>query len=135
MQEDRAGVGDLLIETLLDAFTTWWWVLAAAIALGVLSLFAPKHRGPRRRKFRSEYPGRTPRSHTEASRFDASRLGDPQAQMEVISKVDFEPLRLLNRSEFRILRILEKLVNGIASWPKPATGKSSRLVPHRHQKT
>ena len=34
--------------------------------------------------------------------------------MEVISKVDFEPLRLLNRSEFRILQILERLVNGIA---------------------
>lgn len=33
--------------------------------------------------------------------------------MEFISKVEFEPLRLLNRSEYRILQILEKVTHEI----------------------
>ena len=113
MQIGRVGVGDLLLGVFVDARTTWWWVIIAVLALGILSLFAPKRRGRRRRKFRRENPRRTPPSHTEASRSDASRLGDPKAQMEFISKVDFEPLRLLNRSEYRILQILEKVTREI----------------------
>ena len=113
MQIGRVGVGDLLLGVFVDALTTWWWVIIAVLALGILSLFAPKRRGRRRRKFRRENPRRTPPSHTEASRSDASRLGDPKAQMEFIFKVDFEPLRLLNRSEYRILQILEKVTREI----------------------
>ena len=41
------------------------------------------------------------------------RLGDPTAQMEFISKVDFKPRPLLNRSEYRILRILEEVAQDI----------------------
>ena len=37
----------------------------------------------------------------------SNRLGEPTAQMEFISKVDFEARPLLNRPEYRILRILE----------------------------
>lgn len=37
----------------------------------------------------------------------SERLGEPTAQMEFISKVDFEARPLLNRPEYRILRILE----------------------------
>lgn len=39
----------------------------------------------------------------------SERLGEPTAQMEFISKVDFEPRPLLNKSEYRILRILEEV--------------------------
>ena len=37
----------------------------------------------------------------------SKRLGEPTAQMEFISKVDFEARPLLNKPEYRILRILE----------------------------
>lgn len=43
-------------------------------------------------------------------RLDESHLGDPKAQMEFIAKVGFEPRRLLNKSEYRVLRELEKIV-------------------------
>ena len=43
----------------------------------------------------------------------SKRLGDPTAQMEFISKVDFKPRPLLNRSEYRILRILEEVSQDI----------------------
>ncbi len=42
-------------------------------------------------------------------------LGDPKQQMEYISRVEFEPRRLLNRSEYGILRILEKVVRETGS--------------------
>lgn len=37
----------------------------------------------------------------------SNRLGDPTAQMEFISRVDFEARPLLSKPEYRILRILE----------------------------
>ena len=37
----------------------------------------------------------------------SNRLGEPTAQLEFIAKVDFEARPLLNRPEYRILRILE----------------------------
>lgn len=37
------------------------------------------------------------------------RLGEPAAQMEFVSKVDFEQRPLLNQSEYRILRLLEEI--------------------------
>ena len=43
----------------------------------------------------------------------SKRLGDPTAQMEFISKVDFKPRPLVNRSEYRILRILEEVAQDI----------------------
>ena len=43
----------------------------------------------------------------------SKRLGDPTAPMEFISKVGFEPRPLLNRSEYRILRILEEVAKDI----------------------
>ena len=43
----------------------------------------------------------------------SKRLGDPTAQMEFISKVDFKPRPLLNRSEYKILRILEEVAQDI----------------------
>ena len=39
----------------------------------------------------------------------SDRLGEPTAQMEFISKVDFAARPLLNRPEYRILRILEEV--------------------------
>ena len=44
---------------------------------------------------------------------DFSRLGDTRAQMEFISRVDFEPQRLLNRSEYGVLQLIEKVVREI----------------------
>ena len=50
----------------------------------------------------------TPAEEAPSPKPDPSnRLGEPTAQMEFISKVDFEARPLLNRPEYRILRILE----------------------------
>jgi hypothetical protein len=38
---------------------------------------------------------------------DPHDVRDPKAQMEYVARVDFEPQRLLNKSEYRILVILE----------------------------
>ncbi len=43
----------------------------------------------------------------------SNRLGDPKAQMEFIAKVDFEARPLLNRPEYKILRILEEVAQDI----------------------
>ena len=45
---------------------------------------------------------------TGRTQSDASHISYPMAQMEFISKVDFEPRRLFNKSEYAILEILEK---------------------------
>ena len=49
----------------------------------------------------------------EVPKSDASRLLDPYAQMEFVSRVDFEPLPLLNLPEYEILKILEKITREI----------------------
>ena len=70
----------------------------------------PPTYGKPRREDSSRAAGREQASpQPEASK----RLGDPTAQMEFISKVDFEPRPLLNRSEYRILRILEEVAQDI----------------------
>lgn len=43
----------------------------------------------------------------------SERLGDPTAQMEFVSKVDFEPRPLLNRPEYKIFRIIEEVSQDI----------------------
>lgn len=43
----------------------------------------------------------------------SNRLAEPTAQIEFISKVDFEARPLLNRPEYRILRILEAVAQDI----------------------
>ena len=50
--------------------------------------------------------------------------------MEFISKVDFEPRRLLNKSEYRIFRILEKVVREIDGYRVMAqTNMGAMIVP------
>jgi hypothetical protein len=45
--------------------------------------------------------------------FDPHDVADPKAQMEFVARVDFEPRRLLNKSEYKILLILEAVAREI----------------------
>ena len=69
----------------------------------------PTYGKPRREDSSTAMGGEAASPQPEASK----RLGDPTAQMEFISKVDFKPRPLLNRSEYRILRILEEVSQDI----------------------
>ena len=69
----------------------------------------PTYAPPRREDSSSAASGEVAPPQPEASK----RLGDPTAQMEFISKVDFKPRPLLNRSEYKILRILEEVSQDI----------------------
>ena len=69
----------------------------------------PTYAKPRREDSSSAASGEVAPPQPEASK----RLGDPTAQMEFISKVDFKPRPLLNRSEYKILRILEEVSQDI----------------------
>ena len=69
----------------------------------------PTYGKPRREDSSSAASGEVAPPQPEASKC----LGDPTAQMEFISKVDFKPRPLLNRSEYKILRILEEVSQDI----------------------
>ena len=69
----------------------------------------PTYGKPRREDSSSAMGGEAVPPQPEAPK----RLGDPTAQMEFISKVDFKPRPLLNRSEYKILRILEEVSQDI----------------------
>ena len=69
----------------------------------------PAYAKPRREDSSSAPDREAASPQPEASK----RLGDPTAQMEFISKVDFKPRPLLNRSEYKILRILEEVSQDI----------------------
>ena len=69
----------------------------------------PTYGKPRREDSSSAMGGEAVPPQPEAPK----RLGDPTSQMEFISKVDFKPRPLLNRSEYKILRILEEVSQDI----------------------
>ena len=107
---NSVGLNDILTGAAGELLATWWWVILVALGLSILGEVA--RRRPRRRRRRGwEYSGRMGRWPREAPKSDASRLGDPTAQMEFISRVDFEPRRLLNKSEYGILQVLERLTH------------------------
>ena len=108
MQPDRIGVSDMLLGTVWEVFAAWWWLIALVVALGILREVAFGKRPCRKWKRRGGYSNAAGRFQSDSVRSDSSRLGDPKAQMEFISRVDFEPRCLLNKSEYGILRILEK---------------------------
>ena len=111
----RMDLAATMTGTMLEMFLAYWWVVVAVLVLWILSLFVPRRRSRQRGKSRPRFSGRqgTRRWSEEGRRSDASRLGDPRAQMEFISRVDFEPEPLLNKSEYRILQLLEKVVREI----------------------
>ena len=113
MRLDEVGIGDMLLDSLLEWTATWWWVIVLALALAILQTVASRGRRRRNRRPRGHYPRTTGQWPREVPRSDASRLGDPAAQMEFISKVDFEPRRLLNKPEYGILRVLENVAREI----------------------
>lgn len=123
---DGVGLEDLLLGTiealqpladsaahhLGELFSTWWWLIAIVAIVGVLVILRVR----RFRKSRSRYPRSYPVAGSSGSawaRSDASRLGDPTAQQEFIRRVEFAPRRLLNKPEYRILQILEKVVREV----------------------
>ena len=112
-QLDRIGLDDMLLETVFGLFAQWWWLIALVVALAILREVAF---GKPFRRYRSKrYPRRTGRwQQAQSGKSDPSlRLGDPKAQMEFVSRVDFEPRRLLNKPEYGILQILERVTKEI----------------------
>lgn len=108
-QIEEIGLTDLLPQGLSEAVETWWWLLAAAL-MAVLLQRIVSRRSDRRESRSREMRSREPQlSRTETPRSDRSQLDDPIAQMECISNLEFQPRRLLDRSEYGILRILEKI--------------------------
>lgn len=110
---DRVGLNDMVLETILEHASAWWWLIALAVVIAVLLQRVASKRRPRFRRFRGRPPRNTGNWQAEGFRSDESRLGDPKAQMEFISRVDFEPRRLLNKPEYGILQILEKITREI----------------------
>lgn len=108
-----------------ELFSTWWWLIAIVVALAILrARRSRKSRDPlgvaagpspygRQGRHRGGYPRSTERWKPGASRSDVARLGDPKAQQDFIDRVDFRARRLLNKPEYRILRILEKVTREI----------------------
>ena len=48
MQIDRVGMGDMLLKALAEMLVTWWWLIAAVLALGILLQFASRRLSRRR---------------------------------------------------------------------------------------
>ena len=109
MQPDRAGLSEMLLGTIGEALAAWWWLILVVVALGILREVVLGKRPRRKWRRRGGHWNRREHFQADALRSDASRLGDPKAQLEFISRVDFEPRRLLNKSEYGILLILEKI--------------------------
>lgn len=94
-----------------ELLSTWWWLIAIGVALVIL-------RSRRSRKSRSRYPRSYPVAGSSGSawaRPDASHLGNPTAQQEYVRRVEFAPRRLLNKPEYRILQIIEKVAREVGS--------------------
>ncbi|MCY4440137.1 MAG: DUF2726 domain-containing protein [Deltaproteobacteria bacterium] len=102
----------MFLTALGDWLATWWWVILVVLGLLILQQVAARPRRRRSWGSRGDFSGRRGRWATERVP-DVSRLGDPKAQMEFISRVDFEPRRLLNKPEYGILLILERLTRDI----------------------
>ncbi len=109
---DMVALKEVVSGAILEYGPTWGWLIALAVFMAVLKPLASKRR-PRFRRFRGRPPRNTGNRQAEGLRSDESRLGDPKAQMEFISRVDFEPRRLLNKPEYGILQILEKITREI----------------------
>ena len=106
------GLSDMFLTALGELLATWWWVIPVVLGLLILKQVAAKPRRRRSWGSRGDFSGRPGRWATERVP-DASRLGDPKPQMEFISRVDFEPRRLLNKPEYGILQVLERLAREI----------------------
>ena len=104
------GIDNMLLGQL---FETWGWLIVLALALVILREAAFRGRRRRKRRPRGDRSRKTGQRPKDVPGPGASRLGDPTAQMEFISKVDFEPRRLLTRAEYGILRILENITREI----------------------
>lgn len=87
--------------------------LLVLILVGLFVLQLVWRRGRRGWKGRRN-TWRGPRSTHSMSNvvpFQQSDITDPKAQMHAISLVNFEKQRLLNKTEYRVLRVLERVVS------------------------
>ena len=121
-------LADSATHHLWELFSTWWWLIAIGVALVILCS---------RRSRKS-------RSRSAWARSDASRLGDPTAQQEYVRRVEFAPRRLLNKPEYRILQIIEKVAREVGGGhrvmaqtslgevikPRSALGSDEKLAFH-----
>ena len=94
-------------------------IVAVAFAIAIAIFFVLRALGRLLFRRRSHYKVR----HAEpvvpfsgsTSELNESNLSDPNVQMEFVSRVEFEPRRLLNKSEYPILRILEQVVREVGN--------------------
>lgn len=88
----------------IDAHGRILLLVAAAIVLVLLGGFRPRRWSGRR--------GRWPRLRSVGSSaaFPHAGLSDPAQQMHYIAKVGFETVPLMNREEFGVFRVLEKVM-------------------------
>lgn len=100
---------------LLAAMAVFFGWLAVQLVLGKGA--APRSRKGSRKRYSRSY-GRTwqgqgyqkPMPDVAIPKPDAEDLSNPQTQLEAISQVNFERRRLLNKTEYNVLRVLEKIV-------------------------
>lgn len=107
---ERIGLNDVPWRSLPDAVETWWWLLPAALAAAMLGRLASGRRSGATPRPREVHLGEPRLGPAEGPRSDPSRTDGPDAQMELVSGVEFAPRRLLNGPEFGILRLLDKIV-------------------------
>ena len=108
-----------MMSELKSLFFDFWWLFALALLIGMVSQLVYLQLSRRRRRYKGGYragPNRwSPGVREFPQKSGASQLGDPSAQMEFISRVDFEPRRLLNKSEYSVLVLLESVARQLAS--------------------
>lgn len=113
MKIEPVGILDMMLEPLLGLAQTYWWVIATVLLLAVLRLIKPRRKFRRKGRRSSPYSGGMGRRREPPVEAEPLRPNDPRTQMEAIANARFEPRRLLNRSEYGILLILEKVIGDI----------------------
>jgi hypothetical protein len=95
-----------------EAFEKPEFVVALLCIIALVALYGSLPTSRRERRGRRAWSPRVIRP--PAQRSDQDSWSDPKWQMEIISRVSFEPQRLLNASEYKVLVLLEAVVSEAA---------------------
>ena len=108
-----------MMNSLVNFVVDNWLIFALVALIGLVSQNAMFARYRRRKQSRGDNRDGSSCWSPDIREFDrdlnASHLGDPSAQMEFVSRVDFEPRRLLYKSEYRVLLLLESIARQLGS--------------------